>query len=61
MLVLTETIHFEKNCLKLDGSYSLYNSGPTGGQQDIGWVGFLHAEVENKLAKLSNLTADQKD
>ena len=41
VLVLTETRHSEKVCLKLDGGHTLYNSGPTDEQRNIGGVGFL--------------------
>ena len=41
VLVLTETRHSEKVCLKLVGLHTLYNSGPTGDQRNIGDVGFL--------------------
>ena len=41
VLVLTEPRHSEKVCLKLDGGHTLYNSGPTDEQRNIGGVGFL--------------------
>ena len=42
VLVLTETRHSEKVCLKLDGvHHTLYNSEPTDEQRNIGGVGFL--------------------
>ena len=40
-MALTETRHSEKVCLKLDGGHTLYNSGPTDEQRNIGGVGFL--------------------
>ena len=41
VLVLTETRHSEKVCLKLDEGHTIYNSGPTGERRNIGGVGFL--------------------